>query len=439
MTPEKQASLLAEWLEKPPGTPPPVGVDADAIEAVYALRPELAPAPRVSIDDILAGVSEGPFARIAEVPISETDSGPAARIAEVPISEDQGEILQEADPETGRGEVVDLATARRRRQRIWGGVGVVAAAALALFTVFPQSDELENLAVEEMPAEMTTERPQEGADPNMDLADAEAVLEEFAPMAEPPAAPNAARQRTSSSSEWDEGALSSGRYDVVDLEAEEQTQAELKAAPEGGASYGPEPVQEHNAAPQAVVANTDFEDADSVDELTQQSASGGFFDRKTKDERSTRGATSSSSKTSSIDDFDEPASEPEPIPTDLDGLRASAVPSDYSPSWYLRGLDDNELDRFDAAVTSGDHASLIDDSNAFIGQDMAFRAAQAALASGDAGAALGYARRGQGRSSANTAFRANLYYIEGLALEQRGDTEGAKRAYTTAANLNRAR
>ena len=70
---------------------------------------------------------------------------------------------------------------------------------------------------------------------------------------------------------------------------------------------------------------------------------------------------------------------------------------------------------------------------------MAFRAASAAWASGDATSALRYLSKGQGRSSLNTAQRANLYYLEGQILEAQGDTQGALAAYRVAANLNQAR
>lgn len=63
MTELNEPRLLAEWLDANPGEAPPEGVEAEVIEAVYALRPDLAPAPRVSLDDILAGVATGPFAR----------------------------------------------------------------------------------------------------------------------------------------------------------------------------------------------------------------------------------------------------------------------------------------------------------------------------------------------------------------------------------------
>ncbi len=62
MTPDRQAQLLADWLQQEPGTEPHAELDSDAVEAVYALRPDLAPAPRLTIEDVLAEVREGPFA-----------------------------------------------------------------------------------------------------------------------------------------------------------------------------------------------------------------------------------------------------------------------------------------------------------------------------------------------------------------------------------------
>ena len=48
MTPDEQATQLATWLDQPAGAEAPEGLDADVVEAVYALRPDLAPAPRVA-------------------------------------------------------------------------------------------------------------------------------------------------------------------------------------------------------------------------------------------------------------------------------------------------------------------------------------------------------------------------------------------------------
>ncbi|MCK6506951.1 hypothetical protein L6R53_26865, partial [Myxococcota bacterium] len=62
MTPDRQAELLARWLQQEPGSAAPDELDEDAVEAVYALRPDLAPAPRLTIEQVLTEVCEGPFA-----------------------------------------------------------------------------------------------------------------------------------------------------------------------------------------------------------------------------------------------------------------------------------------------------------------------------------------------------------------------------------------
>lgn len=61
MTEQQQAELLAAWLADP-NAPIPDGLDPDVVEAVIALHPERAPAPRVTADSILALVEEGPLA-----------------------------------------------------------------------------------------------------------------------------------------------------------------------------------------------------------------------------------------------------------------------------------------------------------------------------------------------------------------------------------------
>ncbi|MCP4807015.1 MAG: hypothetical protein GY913_26795 [Proteobacteria bacterium] len=450
MTPEKQASLLAEWLEKPPGTAPPEGVDSDALEAIYALRPELAPAPRVSIDDILAGVSEGPFSRTAEVPI--------ARTAEVPISEApteiEDEVIVEADPETGRGEVVDFAAARRRRTRVWGAIGTMAAAALILFTVLPADDGFENLAKEAPTADpvaqvASPEAVQTAEDydrPNEDLAELDALEEGEATPARP-----AKQERT-------------GRYDALkNLSSADMDAGDLSdglAPSGGGASYGPAPEELHledaeqKAAepdPEPALAGLGYVEAEEAQDeaaydtldVAQPAASESRKTRSSwgnreKDESPKSSSRASSSTTAGSSAYDAPAAEPEPIPSDLDALRAAAFPSDYSASWYLRALDDAGLDRVDAAISSGDYASLISDPDPRVGQDFAGRAAQEAASSSSSNA-LGYVNEGLRRSSANTPFLSRLYALQGQILEAQGDVEGAKAAYTNAANLNRAR
>ncbi|MFH1467715.1 MAG: hypothetical protein ABIO70_25235, partial [Pseudomonadota bacterium] len=121
---QEQAALLARWLEEHPGSPAPEGLDPEVLESVYALRPDLAPAPSFSIDDILAGVTCGPFAAAA-----------GASEDEPPTEEIEAE---EASRPPALAPVVELSPARSpRRAWLWPATGALAAAAMALIVVTP--------------------------------------------------------------------------------------------------------------------------------------------------------------------------------------------------------------------------------------------------------------------------------------------------------------
>ncbi len=131
---EEQATQLARWLEEHPGATPPEGLDPDVLEAIYTLRPDLAPAPSFTIDDILADITAGPFAPISAEPGAEIAQ--LAELIEIDRSDVQPPADAPAEPQTPT--VVDLSTERRRRRPwLWTGVGAMAAAAMALFVVMP--------------------------------------------------------------------------------------------------------------------------------------------------------------------------------------------------------------------------------------------------------------------------------------------------------------
>jgi hypothetical protein len=437
MTPEQQASLLAKWLESP-GSPPPDGLDPDVVESMLVLRPELAPAPRVSLDDILAGVSEGPFHADAAGAAGSEE----ARRSEVPISE-------------GGAEIIDFAARRRRRTRIWGGVGAVAAAALVLFTVLPSGDKLMDAAptsMEEAQADFENQergRVQEQTQRwNDDPAPAAEVAAEPAPSvtrqaksddSKPAAAPKVVQEEPS------DVAYEAEEEYVQDAPAElSQVQGSAESA-----SYGPDPSAD-------AVASAPGSSMDSLElGASADEARKGSRDKRFPSLRGgAAGNVAENDAVASMDDGFAYETAPEynrseGLPTDLDGLRAAAKPQDYRSGWYIQALDGTDYDRFEAAVESARTApsadgaaicaALIDDADARIGQDMAFRAASYAWQSGDTSAALRYLRQGQNRSSLNTPYRANLYLLEGRILEQSGDIAGAQAAYTVAANLNQAR
>ena len=104
---------LRHWLEAGPGTPPPEILPIGVVEAFYALRPDMAPAPRLGIEDILNSVTEGPFAA------NTVEAAPA--------------------PSSGHPK----ETARSRARRRWWtapSLTVAAVAATTIFFVGPMSD-----------------------------------------------------------------------------------------------------------------------------------------------------------------------------------------------------------------------------------------------------------------------------------------------------------
>lgn len=103
------ATALAGWLD---GTDDgDVDLEDDVAEAIYALRPAMAPAPRLDLDAMLNEVQEGPLAAVP--------------------------------PVAQAGALVSLADERRRRMPRWvlPAVGAVAMAATTLFFVVPVADE----------------------------------------------------------------------------------------------------------------------------------------------------------------------------------------------------------------------------------------------------------------------------------------------------------
>lgn len=149
MSIEQQAEQLAQWLAANPGTPPPEDVDPEVIEAVYSLRPELAPSANIDLDDILNSIERGPFQQQTEE-IS-LQSRPPVAMAEV-IELSQMRVSQRASKSEpllgagGRGPRQRTTPTPSPTQRLnvsprflVGSIGGVAllAAACALFILVP--------------------------------------------------------------------------------------------------------------------------------------------------------------------------------------------------------------------------------------------------------------------------------------------------------------
>ena len=121
MTEQQQADALARWLARGADGPPPEGLDREVVEGLYALRPDLAPRARVTADDILAGMTAGPFA--------DGDDAQGNVVAfPVPASRPDGDADSEPAP------------VRPRPWWMAPAVGIsLAAAAAAVLVVVPRS------------------------------------------------------------------------------------------------------------------------------------------------------------------------------------------------------------------------------------------------------------------------------------------------------------
>ncbi|MCB9742816.1 MAG: hypothetical protein H6740_09460 [Alphaproteobacteria bacterium] len=472
MSPEDQASQLARWLAERPGVEPPEGLDPEVIEAVYALRPDLAPAPRVTVDDILAGVTSGPFAGEPSVTAD-------ADMEATPIPGVDAEIVSFS------------ASAARRRQRIWGGLGVVAAAAMALFIVSTpnmepvsgpgsSAEQRAQRALEDAP--MAEASPAEQAAPagkaaaQGDSASADPAPRRQAPRparSTPTPAPAQEPATTSSLSRYDQlqvGASSGATATGGDVWTPEEAEKAKDAR------SGPSPLQSVDA-PAVAEAEDDAAFYDGVESVSQRaydmsdadevqaaggraatSAGSGMLDMEERREREgllgRRNASNTMTPAEPSADYsyetEEELAQEQPLPSDLAGLRAMAWPGDYSDGWWQGSSASPRmspvLEAARQSAASGDNAAaaqacaaLINDPSAPVGQDMAWRAANYAWQAGDRSSATRYISQGKQRSSANSPFLARLYALEGQLYEASGNTEAATQAYRTAAVLNQAR
>ena len=159
---ERQAQQLAQWLAAPTEGPP-ADLDADVLEGLYALRPDLAPPPRLLPSDILDDLLEGPLALPAPDLLAATamadwlDAGGTApdvldedvvegltalrpELAAPPTLTAQ-DILDDVPAATTVATDASISTAAPANNHRWfllsaaGGSGLLAVAAAALFTL----------------------------------------------------------------------------------------------------------------------------------------------------------------------------------------------------------------------------------------------------------------------------------------------------------------
>ncbi|MCB9684286.1 MAG: hypothetical protein H6735_04495 [Alphaproteobacteria bacterium] len=400
MSQEDQASSLARWLDEPAGAPPPSDLDADVIEAIYAARPDRAPALKLTAEDILASVTSGPLAADGAAREPEARSAP-------------GEVVPfPARPPRHVEEPEAPVRSERRSPARWiawaGGsssIGLAAvAAAVLLFVALPtarQEVATSGSRDEMAPAAATAPVEQQAEGERTDRAAAAAPAELKAePAAAPPPPPAALPSRRA------EGA--------------EKVAAQQPIEMRDGALFKSEttiPELDDAVADAVAVA----EDAPATEE--------------TKDLEAKRQVL---------------ASEDEAV--DPGSVRVRAVPRDRSSNGWRKGVDRATLDLFDAGLaeaealrTRGDpggasaRLSPLIGAPSRAGQHVAALAVQDALAAGDTTGALSLARRGLGLSSANTAERSWLLVVYGDALMASGDTAGAVDAWQQAEQANATR
>lgn len=438
-TEDPQPRLLAEWLAAPAGTPAPEGLDPEVAAAVYALRPDRSPAPRVAMSDIFAAVASGPFAR-AEGTGTETTT-PAGGFPGVGARRTAG--IEERAP-------------RKRASRWWmtPAVGLSLAAAAALLVVIPTSEryvspDAGTLAEEGDRAEQAAPpaaappplaasapmMPKEGWIPEL-MSGSGGVAqdgnaerrkeEEQSPT--PAAAPVAVRAPRADAA----GSAYAGGADAAGAEPKEVGLSTISP---------PTPALEAPASSREAVAEKKSARDEESDENVVQTA--------TKAKAAQSPAKSSSSRSS--DAATSPASVPassEPTAGAMSrgrgkdsvaNNRNTAIPDDYSASWYAN-LNDIAPAYVAAAVAGTNEeaisawTALIAHPDPRVGQDAAFRAAN--LTRGNPGRALGLVARGLARSMANTPFRSNLLLLKGdLLLAQRNEA-AAESAWSEARSLN---
>ena len=168
MTEQEKAARFAAWLDAGEGAPLPEELDEDVLATALLLRPDMSPVPRVSLNDILAGVREGPFAcepaatEGGDAPVTEAsvvDLGawkaahPTARSTwnttdEAPCGDAEAvtevSLPAEIVPFTPV-QVTEAPTPDAARRRPWwarAGFGIALAAAAAGVLVLPQVGQL---------------------------------------------------------------------------------------------------------------------------------------------------------------------------------------------------------------------------------------------------------------------------------------------------------
>ena len=448
MSHEELAQGLSRWLDQPPGTDPPDTLEPDVIEAVYALRPDLAPAPRLSADDILASVTSGPLALSAH---SETPE-PSDALAKAEVVPFPGAPAPEAEPRPH----TEAPRRQRGRFALWiggtssAGLALVAAATL-LLVIYPPAGDLEPSAPHG--AAGPTEA---GQAPH---PAAEVMLPAPAP-SQPTQADRADRVATrrarpanrASAGGPEEDLYEMGEGDTpargrqlipelagqlgaddgvaaVDLTGDEDESDPGRASEALGLMQDLEAAAQEAAAQEATAQEATAQEAAAQEAAAQEAAA---------QEAAAQGATAQKSAP-------DPMQPAPPSAGALAAARAAAVAGLQAPQGWRGGLDaqtiraiDDVLARAEALEAQGDlsgAAGLLDEAiqpPAAVAQHLAARSAELYLRSTAPAAAAAVARKGLSYSSTSSAGRSKLLVLLGDALAALGDPSAALDAYQQA-------
>lgn len=430
MTEEQQAERLARWLEHPDSEPPD-DLDPEVLGAVFTLSPKTAPAARVSVDDILAGVKEGPFAAPPEARRDRLRSGGAAEV----------ERTVRPKPRTWRWMVP--------------AVGAALAASLMALVVIPVSRVTQKTMT--MP-EMAATAPRSAAKndtaaPPPSPAPTAGAPMRSAPPAAAPVAPTA--QTTTPSSPLNRLQADQPNTPAQDVATEAPPPPPMPPATTGNAIPAEEMQERFNDAPVAQAGpapepNAIVAPADGIAEMDDLAEA---KDETPKAEKAEETVAVASKKASSREAAKAPAGRPAaaapasaPAASVADN-EAPVWPMDYNAGWYSNYPDVAAVyQTAKASEAQGSWAaaavayrSLMSDPRSIVAQDAAWYSARAWFQSGQSTTALEAIDQGLRRSAANTPYRARLFALKGDILAAGGRQVQAQAAYNEASALNAGR
>ncbi len=453
MNEEQDAARLARWLEDPSTDPPPE-LDPEVVGAIYTLSPKHRPAPRLSVEEILAGITEGPFAAPASVP----------QPAENPEPKSEGRRDRiRSSASSGEAKALGPAPVRsapRNRRWVLPVVGTAMAGMLVLLVVVPgmflYSDSEPKIDAGTPMPEMAAATPRPmAAEPAMPASESPAVSPGFATgssvapaerpaqLALPPPAPSGGAAGPGA---WP--TLGMGEGADEDVVAQGDTRQPSVAPADGGQAPAP-------------VANTATPDANSATVAdnylpTEERADDEMANEAVIAEATSTRRESGREKKPSADAPSRAAASYAPAPASAPAAAKSAEmemeeppiwPQDYRERWYVGDSEVEPVYQAARVLEQGGQWSaaavayrpLLANGRSTVAQDAAWHCASAWWKAGQGSTALSAIEEGLRRSSANTPYRARLFALKGDILSAQGKSAQAEVAWREARALNASR